>query len=87
MPTSARWAVANSPEITVKPVQSAGPMWASAPTIGGVASRALPHIRKALDCFCEIFDGPVGVAVFDAVADTVLDVALQHSRAARTLRR
>ena len=32
MPTSARLEVANSPQITVKTVQSAGSMWASAPT-------------------------------------------------------
>ena len=31
--TSARWEVANSPQISVKPVHSAGPMWASAPTV------------------------------------------------------
>ena len=33
MPTSARWEAAKSPEISVKAVCSAGPMWASAPTI------------------------------------------------------
>ena len=33
MPTSTRWEVANSPQISVKPVHSAGPMWASAPTV------------------------------------------------------
>ena len=30
---SARWEVTNSPKTSVKPVQSAGPMWASAPTM------------------------------------------------------
>ena len=33
MPTSAPEAVTNLPKITVKTVQSAGPMWASAPTM------------------------------------------------------
>ena len=33
MPTSARWEVTTSPEIPVKSVHSAGPMWASAPTV------------------------------------------------------
>ena len=32
MPTSAHWEVPNSPEISVKPVHSAGSMWASTPT-------------------------------------------------------
>ena len=33
MPTSARWEVTTLPEIPVKLVHSAGPMWASAPTV------------------------------------------------------
>ena len=32
MPTSAREEIANLPQITIKTVLSAGPMWASAPT-------------------------------------------------------
>ena len=41
MPTSARLEVANSPQITVKTVQSAGSMWASTPTP-----------KRAVHCVC-----------------------------------
>ena len=47
----------------------------------------LAHIREALDGFGEIFDRFIRVAVLDAVADAVLDVALEHDLAAAVQRR
>ena len=42
MPTSARWAVANSLKIAVNPVQFAGSMWTSTPTNGAVKGDRVP---------------------------------------------
>ena len=45
MPTSARWEVTNVPKISVKTVHSAGPTWASAPTVC-CANLRLPNGRS-----------------------------------------
>ena len=36
----------------------------------------LLHVCKALDRLCEALDGLIRVTVFDAIPDTVLDMAL-----------
>ena len=46
----------------------------------GARSRGrLAHVGESLDGFGEAFDGLVGVAVLDAVAHAVLDMALEDN--------
>ena len=54
--------------------QVLGRVWDSVPPVPS------PHVREPLDRLREVLDRLVRIAVFDAVADTVLDSALLSPR-------
>ena len=61
MPTSAHWEAANLPQISVKTVRSAGPIWASAPT----ALFLLPLHPRSAEHRLELLDGGAGISIID----------------------